>query len=80
MPVRSIFDKEQSIGDVLQACQGSVLDISDNQMLPYEKILESANSKRQSKTAPLIQQLFVMQNTPEMIWPVADIELKRVTS
>ncbi|MFT6255950.1 MAG: amino acid adenylation domain-containing protein, partial [Cellvibrionaceae bacterium] len=75
VPVRSIFDKEQSVAQVLKSCQENTLNVSANQMLPYEKILESANSKRQSTISPLIQQLFVMQNTPEMIWPVADIEL-----
>lgn len=56
----------QSFGDWLVQGQRAALQALDHQATPFDEIVELAQVPRQRDRNPLVQMLFVLQNTPEV--------------
>ncbi|HSI49090.1 MAG TPA: SDR family NAD(P)-dependent oxidoreductase [Ideonella sp.] len=66
-----------SFTEWLQASQRAALQALDHQLTPFDEIVELAGVPRQRDRNPLVQTLFVLQNTPEVRFelPGARIEV-----
>jgi amino acid adenylation domain-containing protein len=63
--LRSRVDGEMSVRDLLQAIKRTALDGYDSQEVPFERVVESLNIKRETGQNPLFQVMFVLENVPE---------------
>ncbi|NNG41645.1 amino acid adenylation domain-containing protein [Pseudoalteromonas sp. NEC-BIFX-2020_002] len=80
LPQRSIVDPNQILIDYLAATQAHSLDMVEHQALGLEALIELSQVDRIQGVQPLVQQLFVMQNTPQETWPVAGLSLEPLES
>lgn len=65
LPVRSRLDTgEPSFGALTGRTHDAMLGAIANEALPFERIVEASGVARVSERSPLVQTLFVMQNTP----------------
>lgn len=82
LPLRSRRVAGASFRDTLAACRRDVLAAFEHDGLPFDRIVEAAGMPRDRTRNPLVQALFVLQNTPagqlampgvqaEMLPPVA---------
>jgi non-ribosomal peptide synthetase component F/acyl carrier protein len=55
-----------SFRKVVQHVRATVLDAYSHQELPFELVVEHVQGKRDEARTPLVQALFVMQNTPQV--------------
>ena len=64
LPIRVRLSDEVSFRSLCERVQATMLDASDHQALPFEKIVEAAGAARPAAGAeqPLFQAVFVMQN------------------
>ncbi|KAF7767618.1 hypothetical protein PCIT_a3671 [Pseudoalteromonas citrea] len=80
LPQRSIIDPNQTLADYLSTTQAHSLDMVEHQALGLEALIELSQVDRIQGVQPLVQQLFVMQNTPQETWPVAGLSLEPLES
>ncbi|HJT73166.1 MAG TPA: condensation domain-containing protein, partial [Chitinophaga sp.] len=64
--LRSQVDGALPFSHFLQQVKETTLEGYDNQDLPFEKIVEALSGKRDVVGNPLIQVMFVLQNTPDV--------------
>ncbi|WP_317925052.1 non-ribosomal peptide synthetase [Cupriavidus sp. TA19] len=64
LPLRSRRIAGASFREVLAACRRDVLAAFEHDGLPFDRIVEAAGVPRDRSRNPLVQALFVLQNTP----------------
>ncbi|WP_082926053.1 condensation domain-containing protein [Halomonas sp. G11] len=77
IPLRSrLADGQIDFGHWLEQVQTSVLDAFDHQTVPFDRIVELSGISRERDRSPLIQTLFVLQNTPTERFSIPGLEVK----
>ncbi|MCA8863807.1 MULTISPECIES: non-ribosomal peptide synthetase [unclassified Halomonas] len=77
IPLRSrLSDGQIDFGHWLEQVQTSVLDAFDHQNVPFDKIVELSGIGRERDRSPLIQTLFVLQNTPTERFSIPGLEVE----
>jgi NRPS condensation-like uncharacterized protein len=64
LALRTDVQRAQSFRKLLQQVRNMTLEAYTHQELPFEVIVEQLQLERREKQAPLVQTLFVLQNTP----------------
>ncbi|KZN46930.1 non-ribosomal peptide synthetase [Pseudoalteromonas luteoviolacea] len=80
LPQRSKLKEEFLVIDFIKQTQDLSLQVMAHQALGLESLTELVDTPRVNNIQPLVQQLFVMQNTPQQQWPMAEISLEPVES
>src|SRR6185369_5943288 len=70
LPVRTRLSGNPTFSELLQQVREVLLEAYARQELPFEKLVEDLKPPRDLSRNPLVQVLFVMQNTPR---PVLDL-------
>ncbi|WP_062053012.1 hybrid non-ribosomal peptide synthetase/type I polyketide synthase [Aquimarina longa] len=65
LALRSDLSGDQSFRDLLTMVKQTTLEGYDNQLAPFEKVVDRVVAKRDMSMSPLFQVLFVLQNTPD---------------
>ncbi|PCF95299.1 condensation domain-containing protein [Vreelandella nigrificans] len=77
IPLRSrLTDGQIDFGHWLEQVQTSVLDAFDHQNVPFDRIVELSGIGRERDRSPLIQTLFVLQNTPTERFSLPGLEVE----
>ena len=77
IPLRSrLADDQVDFGRWLEHVQTSVLDAFDHQDVPFDRIVELSGIGRERDRSPLIQTLFVLQNTPSERFSLPGLEVE----
>ena len=77
IPLRSrLADDQVDFGRWLEHVQTSVLDAFDHQDVPFDRIVELSGIGRERDRSPLIQTLFVLQNTPTERFSIPGLEVE----
>ncbi|WP_240538633.1 condensation domain-containing protein [Halomonas sp. SH5A2] len=77
IPLRShLADGQIDFGHWLELVQTSVLDAFDHQNVPFDRIVELSGISRERDRSPLIQTLFVLQNTPTERFSIPGLEVE----
>lgn len=77
IPLRSrLADGQIDFGHWLEQVQTSVLDAFDHQDVPFDRIVELSGIGRERDRTPLIQTLFVLQNTPTERFSLPGLEVE----
>jgi hypothetical protein len=76
LPMRAKIDLSSRFTDLLQQVRETSLQAMANQDIPFEKLVEELRPERKAGHNPLVQVLFVMQNTPPMVQRFGGLELK----
>ncbi len=66
LPMRARFTPEMSFLDFLQQVREGSLESMAHQDIPFDKLIEELRPDRSLTHNPLVQVLFVMQNTPQL--------------
>ncbi|MDK1290489.1 non-ribosomal peptide synthetase [Pseudoalteromonas umbrosa] len=80
LPQRSILNEEALVIDFIKQTQDVSLQVMAHQALGLESLTELLDTPRVNNIQPLVQQLFVMQNTPQQQWPMTEISLEPLDS
>ncbi|MFG6175959.1 amino acid adenylation domain-containing protein [Halomonas sp. THAF12] len=79
IPLRSrLADDRSAFDGWLERLQGDVLDAFEHQDVPFDQIVESLGTPRERNRNPLIQTLFVLQNTPTERFSIPGLEVSLV--
>ncbi|CAM1358757.1 non-ribosomal peptide synthase/polyketide synthase [Tenacibaculum xiamenense] len=62
LALRSDLSGNRTFHEILNQVKNTTLDAYDNQLAPFEKVVEKVVSKRDISTTPLFQTLFSLQN------------------
>lgn len=62
LAVRLDIDNNQTLEDLLRVNQANILDATENQDAPFEKIVDALNKKRSLSMHPIFQTLFSFKN------------------
>ena len=73
--VRAQFDNNLNFVELLRKIRGKTLNAFAHQNVPFEKVVEAVQPERSGEQSPLIQTLFVMQNTPREPITLPDVTL-----
>jgi amino acid adenylation domain-containing protein/FkbH-like protein len=65
LPIRARIDTQASFTDFFQQVRESSLEAMTHQDIPFDKLVEELRPERNLTHNPLVQILFVMQNTPQ---------------
>jgi alpha-ketoglutarate-dependent taurine dioxygenase len=65
LPVRIDLTDDPTFAELLARASGSILEVYAHQELPFEKLVEELKPERDLRRNPLVQILFVMQNTEQ---------------
>ena len=76
LPLRSRLASNMRYLDFLLASGGAVLDAFEHQELPFDQVVELAGMERDRRWNPLLQVLFVLQNTDQGKLEIAQVELE----
>ncbi|CAD5274525.1 MULTISPECIES: non-ribosomal peptide synthetase [Halomonadaceae] len=77
IPLRSrLADGQIDFGHWLEHVQTSMLDAFDHQDVPFDRIVELSGISRERDRSPLIQTLFVLQNTPTERFSLPGLEVE----
>lgn len=74
LPVRLAIPEAGSFKDWLRQVRDTLLTDHEHREVPFDRIVEAAGVPRERGRNPLVQVLFVMQNTPG--WPLSLPELR----
>ena len=66
LALRSQIDGRIAFGELLQQVKSTTLEGYTYQDVPFEKVIEAVAGKRDTAANPLIQVMFVLQNTPDI--------------
>ncbi|MGI8635091.1 MAG: amino acid adenylation domain-containing protein, partial [Segetibacter sp.] len=66
LPLRSDLNPQSSFIELLQHVRSTTMDAYDHQEVPFGKVVEAVVGKRDLSTDPLVQVMFVLQNTPDV--------------
>jgi len=78
LPLRAQPRAAMSFADLLDQVRGQTLAAFDHQALPFERIVEAAGLPRERAWHPLVQMLFVLQNTPADARPFDGLQATRL--
>jgi acyl carrier protein len=65
LPIRARIDTQASFTDFFQQVRETSLEAMTHQDIPFDKLVEELRPERNLTHNPLVQILFVMQNTPQ---------------
>jgi non-ribosomal peptide synthetase component F/alpha-ketoglutarate-dependent taurine dioxygenase len=77
LPIRTDLSGNPTFADLLGRVKDIVLEAYAHQDVPFEKIVEALQPPRDLSRNPLVQVLFVMQNTPARVLDLAGVELRQ---
>jgi len=80
LPIRSDISHKQSFLDYLQSMKETLFSAFEHQHLPFEQIVEALNVPRIKGVNPLVQTLFVMQNTPSEVTHLPGLDIEPLTN
>lgn len=78
LPLRVQPRAAMSFADLLAQVRTQALAAFDHQSLPFERIVEAAGVPRERAWHPLVQVLFVLQNTPDGTRPFDGLQATRL--
>lgn len=78
LPLRTQPHAAMSFVDLLDQVRAQTLAAFDHQALPFERIVEAAGVPRERAWHPLVQMLFVLQNTPADARPFHGLQAQRL--
>lgn len=67
LPIRARIDHGAAFTDFYQQIREAVLEAMTHQDIPFDKLVEELRPERSLSHNPLVQVLFVMQNTPPLV-------------
>ena len=77
VPVRSrMTDRQAGFGQWLAQTRQQTLAAMDHQDVPFDQIVELSGARRARNSNPLVQVLFVLQNTPEIRFAIEGAEVE----
>lgn len=84
LPVRTQLSSAATMEEILKEVHHALAVTVEHQLMSLDEIIKQVNPPRNQFNAPLLQQLFVMQNAPKPSWQVkgvsfspADIDLPK---
>ncbi|MDE3103531.1 MAG: AMP-binding protein, partial [Acidobacteriota bacterium] len=66
LPMRARLQPEQTFTQFLAQVRATAIDAFAHQEMPFDRLVEELQPERSSGQHPLVQVLFVMQNTPDI--------------
>jgi non-ribosomal peptide synthetase component F/alpha-ketoglutarate-dependent taurine dioxygenase len=75
LPVRTRLLNNPTFSEVLQQVREVLLEAYARQELPFEKLVEELKPPRDLSRNPLVQVLFVMQNTPRPVFELPGVKV-----
>jgi len=75
LPIRARVDPEASFREFFQLVREISLETMAHQDVPFDKLVEELRPERSLTHNPLVQVLFVMQNTPQMVREFGGLKL-----
>jgi amino acid adenylation domain-containing protein len=76
LPVRLNLGGDPTFVELLQRAAKSILEVYAHQDLPFEKLVEELKPERDLKRNPVVQILFVMQNTEQRALQLAGLSVE----
>ncbi|SED57850.1 non-ribosomal peptide synthetase [Pseudomonas anguilliseptica] len=76
LPLRSRLQPRARFVDLLAATKRTCLAAFEHQTLPFERIVEALEVPRDRSRNPLVQALFVMQNTPQSDFAIPGLAIQ----
>ncbi len=76
LPIRARLDPEARFTEFFQQVREVSLETMAHQDVPFDKLVEDLRPERSLTHNPLVQVLFVMQNTPQMIGEFGGLKLE----
>lgn len=68
LPVRTQLSKTTSMANAVKTVHHTLAATMEHQLLSLDEIIKQVNPPRDQFNAPILQQLFVMQNAPKASW------------
>ncbi len=75
VPLRSHFTADLTFAQWLHKVKDSSLSALEHQDVPFDQIVELAGVPRAGRSTPLVQVLFVMQNTPQARFDIDGLQV-----
>lgn len=75
LPLRSRLEAGARFVDLLAATKRTCLAVFEHQALPFDRIVEAMDVPRDRSRNPLVQALFVLQNTPQSDFAIPDLTI-----
>jgi non-ribosomal peptide synthetase component F len=75
LPIRTRFEGNPSFANLLKQIREASLGAFAHQDIPFDKLVEELRPERKLEHNPLVQVLFVMQNTPQAIREFGGLKL-----
>jgi amino acid adenylation domain-containing protein/non-ribosomal peptide synthase protein (TIGR01720 family) len=76
--IRTRVNRKSTFHDLLLQVRETTLDVYAHQDLPFEKIVDDLQLRRDLSHSPLFQVLFVLQNTPTLALERADLQIDSI--
>ncbi|HLA33202.1 MAG TPA: amino acid adenylation domain-containing protein [Pseudomonas sp.] len=76
LPLRSRLQPDMRFVDLLEQTKQTSLAAFEHQALPFDRIVEALDVPRDRSRNPLVQALFVLQNTPEGRFAIPGLEVE----
>jgi amino acid adenylation domain-containing protein/FkbH-like protein len=76
LPIRARVSPEISFAEFFQQVRENSLETMAHQDVPFDKLVEELRPERSLTHNPLVQVLFVMQNTPQMVTEFGSLKLR----
>ena len=76
LPIRARVNLESSFAEFFQQVRETSLETMAHQDVPFDKLVEELRPERSLTHNPLVQVLFVMQNTPQMVLEFGGLKLR----
>lgn len=73
--IRSAVNPQASFASLLEAVREALLGAEAHQELPFEKMVEELNPRRDLSHSPLFQAMLVLQNTPRSAFRLPGLEI-----
>lgn len=75
LPIRTKFDDGLTFSNLLRHVRETALGAFTHQDIPFDKLVEELRPERKLEHTPLVQVLFVMQNTPQAVREFGGLKL-----